>query len=344
MKLIVPVLLLVSLGCASDAPQVVLYCAQDREHANNALQAFKARHQIEVLPKFDTESDKSVSLYVDLVQEKNRPRCDVFWNNEILSTIRLQKQGLLQPYTSPIMNEYPESARASDQTWHAFAARARIILVNRDHIGVGKEPRSLLDLTDSRWKGKVVMAKPHHGTSATQAASLFEVLGKEQAQRYYRELRKNQIHLAPGNRDVAEWVARSQTPSGKPAWLGITDTDDAMGVMQKTSNVAIIIPDATRSSDQRMGTLFIPNTVMMLKTCPHPEQAKKLIDFLLSREMEKSLAEGPSHQIPLNPNVNASLPKALSGLRFAKPMQVDFEKAAEMWEEVQDFLRQEFSR
>ena len=29
-----------------------------------------------------------------IIAEANRPRCDLFWNNEILNTIRLKEKGL----------------------------------------------------------------------------------------------------------------------------------------------------------------------------------------------------------------------------------------------------------
>ena len=80
--------------------------------------------------------------------------------------------------------------------------------------------------------------------------------------------------------------------------FGMTDTDDAMVEVEQGMPVAIVYPDQAADG---IGTLFIPNTVMMIKGCPHPEAAKRLIDFLLSPAVEKSLAECPSAQIPLNP-------------------------------------------
>jgi len=68
-----------------------------------------------------------VSLYLEIEKERDRPRCDVFWNNEILSTIRLQKQDLLEAYASPSAEPYPNALRADDHSWHAFAARARVL-------------------------------------------------------------------------------------------------------------------------------------------------------------------------------------------------------------------------
>src|SRR5262245_12483047 len=136
-------------GCQGSQPRVVLYCAQDREFAEDLLSRFTRQSELKIAPKYDTEADKSVSLYFEIVHEKRRPRCDVFWNNEILSTIRLQKQGLLVPYAAESGNLYQH---AEDDTWHAFAARARVLIVNTDLVPEAERPRGLLELTDPRWK------------------------------------------------------------------------------------------------------------------------------------------------------------------------------------------------
>jgi iron(III) transport system substrate-binding protein len=93
-----------------------------------------------------------------------------------------------------------------------------------------------------------------------------------------------------------------------------------------------------------MGTLFIPNTVAIIRGCPNPDGARKLVDYLLSAEVEAKLAEGGSHQIPLNPDVKATLPPQMETPRSVKPMAVDFAKAADLWDEVQAFMRDEFAR
>jgi iron(III) transport system substrate-binding protein len=325
-------------GCGRSQSRVVLYCAQDKEFAEHVLGEFTRRTGIEVLPRYDTEADKSVSLYEELVREAARPRCDVHWNNEILSTLRLQRKGLYEPYASSSAAPYPTSAKAADETWHAFAARARILLVNTKLVAAVDRPRSLLDLTEPKWKGRVAMAKPQFGTTATQAACLFEVLGPEKARSFYLGLRDNGVHIVPGNKQVAEGVGKGQFA------VGLTDTDDALEEIAASSPVAIVFPDRDRPRSDRMGTLFIPNTVALIRGCPNPDGGRRLIDYLLSAEVEKQLAEAASHQIPLNPEVQARLPEGMATPQTAKPMDVDFGKAADLWDQVQTFLRNEFAR
>jgi iron(III) transport system substrate-binding protein len=317
--------------------RVVCYCAQDKEFAEGAFANFEQQTGLAVAPHYDTEATKSVALYQELAQEAKRPRCDVFWNNEILSTIRLQRQGLLEPYASPSAKDYPDWTRSADQTWQAFAARARVLIVNIDRLPKD-QPRSLFDLTDPKYKDQVALAKPNFGTTATHAACLFEVLGKEAARKWFLDLRSNGVHLLDGNKAVAVNVGQ-----GKYA-VGITDTDDAIAEVKAGRPVAIIFPDRDAPADSRMGTLFIPNTVMQIKGAPHTESGRKLIDFLLSAEVEKQLAESESHQIPLNPKVEARLPPQIETPKTVKAMQVDWGKAADLWDEVQSFLRNEFVR
>jgi iron(III) transport system substrate-binding protein len=322
--------LLLSLsGCGRSADRVVVYCAHDREFADAILREFAQRSGLEVIPRYDSEANKAVGLYEDLVREADRPRCDVHWNNEILATIRLQNQGVYQPYASPASVPYPALYKADDHTWTAFAARARVLLVNTDKVKKGEHPKSIEDLTDPRWRGQVVMAKPQFGTTATHAACLFQSWGEKKAGHFFQKLRENDLRILPGNKKVAEAVGRGQYS------LGLTDTDDAAAELEAGNPVAIVFLDREAAPDSGLGTLFIPNTVGLIKNCPNPEGGRRLIDFLLSEEVERKLARSKSKQIPLNPQVKEALPEGFETPHTVQPMRVDFREAAAGWEKSQ---------
>ncbi len=323
------VLAIMVVGCGRSSPRVVLYCAQDLEYATEILADFERETGLKVDVRADTEANKSVSLYLAIVSERQHPRCDVFWDNEPLNMVRLEKQGLLQPTPTPAAEPFPAWAKGPNNSWYAFAARARILIVNK-RLPEEETPQGILDLTDPKWKGRVAMAKPQYGTTATQAACLFQVLGKEKAKQFYTQLRPN-VTLLPGNKDVAMAVAEGRFD------VGLTDTDDAIIEVRNGRPVRIVYPD-----QQTIGTLFLPNTVAIIQGCPNPGPARKLLDYLLSPTVEKRLAEGRSAQIPLNPNVQADLP--IEPPSRVKAMQVDFAQAAELWEEVQTLLRQEYGQ
>ncbi len=109
--------------------------------------------------------------------------------------------------------------------------------------------------------------------------------------------------------------------------------------------VELIFPDRDgHPRHPRLGTLFIPNTVAVVKGCPNPDGARRLVNYLLSPEVEKRLAEGGAYQIPLNPAVRANLPAGLETPRTVKPMAVDWQRAADLWDESQRFLLDQFTR
>jgi iron(III) transport system substrate-binding protein len=333
----VAVLCLLPFAGCTGAPQVTVYCAHDREFVEPVLERFTSDTGIHVAVSYDSEANKAVGLYEDLLREASRPRCDVHWNNEILATIRLQKKGILQPYASPAAEVFPERCKAKDRSWTAFAARARVLIVNTDMVKHEGMPRGLWDLTRPEWKGRITMAKPLFGTTATQAACLFQVWGDTEAEDFYRKLHANGVEIVAGNKQVAVAVGRGQYAAG------MTDTDDAFAEIDAGRPVAIVYPDGGAPADGKRGVLFIPNTVAMIKGCPHPNEARKLIDYLLSPVVEKALAESESRQIPLNPQVKFAAPKFLETPQTVTQLPVDYEQAAEKWQTSQAFLVKEFA-
>ena len=320
-------------GCWSSGAAVVVYTAEDEEFAAPILGDLAVRAHIQVDAKYDPESTKTVSLTQAILAEGARPRCDVFWNNEILNTLRLDKQGLLEAYRPPETGDFPAAFRSPEDHWHGFAARARVLVVDPRKLSKAEWPTSVRDLASARWRGRCGMAKPLFGTMATHAACLFAVLGDEQAKKLFRQMKTNQVEILSGNRQVALAVAAGQLD------IGLTDTDDAVLLRDRGEPLEIIYPD---QGEGGLGTLFIPNTVAIIRGGPHPEQARRLVDLLLSLRVELTLAKGPSAQIPLNTKVVAKKARVQTP-QTVRPMSVDFQAAADKWRDAAEFLRDEFT-
>ena len=74
-------------GCTSgNRDEVVVYTALDEGFSRPIFADFEEETGVEVRPKFDTEATKTVGLTQAILAEEARPRCDLFWNNEILNT------------------------------------------------------------------------------------------------------------------------------------------------------------------------------------------------------------------------------------------------------------------
>jgi iron(III) transport system substrate-binding protein len=319
-------------GCTSEpSSEVVVYTALDEGFSRPIFGDFEQKTGIDVRPKFDTEATKTVGLAQAILAEQDRPRCDLFWNNEILNTLRLERAGLLRAYISPAAAAFPAFAKSPGGMWHGFAARARVLIVNTERLAEGERPTSVDDFRDAKWKGRCGIAKPLFGTTATHAAVIFAKLGEDGATTFFHAVKAN-AQVFAGNKQVALAVA-----AGQIDW-GITDTDDAIIEIEGARPVAIVYPDQGKGQP---GTLFIPNTLALIKGSPHPEAAERLVDYLLRPAVEEKLAAGPSAQIPLNPAVDVEL--RVQSPKTVRPMDVDWQAAADQWDAAYAFLTEEFA-
>ena len=311
--------------------EVVVYTALDRQFSEPILSVFTQQTGIKVSAVYDTESTKTVGLVNRIRAEARRPRCDVFWNNEILNTLQLKAEGLLQPCRPSQAAAFPAGYRDPEGYWYGFAARARVILVNTDLVKPEEVPQSLRDLADPRWRGRVGIAKPLFGTTASHVACLFALLGESEAKELLEALKQNEIRVVAGNKTCAEMVGNGQLD------CGLTDTDDALIELESGKPVRIIFPDG---GPDEMGTLLLPNTLAVVKGAPHAAAAERLIDYLLSPEVEAKLARGPSGQIPLHPKT-AAQSRAVR-LEDIKQMQVDFVRSAELFPAATAYIESTF--
>ncbi len=322
---------------SSDSPKevtsqtVVVYTALDQIYSEPILKAFERKTGIRVLAVYDSEASKTTGLVNRLIAERYRPRCDVFWNNEILQTIRLKNAGLLDPYMSPQAQDIPPQFRDSDGCWTGFAARSRVLAFNTKLLKREDVPKDTTALADPHWRGKIGMAYPLFGTTATHAAFLFSAWGKEKAESLFQSLKDNDIRILDGNGMVCRAVADGELP------LGLTDTDDAHQTRAEGKPIEWILLD-----HEGKGALLIPNTVALMRDAPRPDAGRRLIDYLLSPEVETALAESPSAQIPLRPGVSA--PPDVAEMSRATFLQADFAPATAQIAPSADFLKGLFAK
>lgn len=324
-------LTILSFSCKRNGKEVIVYIAHDQVYSEPILKEFELKTGIKVKALYDTEAVKTVGLVNRLIAENNNPQCDVFWNNEVIRTIVLKKKGILSPYNSPAASEIPGEFRDSGNCWTGFAARARVIVYNTTLIKKNEIPTSIFDFLDKKWSKKFAISYPIFGTFSSQCAGLFSLLGDEKARGFFKKLKNNNPIVVDGNSVVKDKVAHGEVPAG------ITDTDDAYGAILDGYPIKMIYPDQSG-----IGTFLIPNTISLIKGAPHPEEGKKLIDYILSKEVESKLAFSRAAQMPLRHDVKR--PENVLDYKSIINMSVDYEKITEKVEISSKFLQELFIR
>ena len=304
-------LLLTPIACRKrTTPEVVVYTSVDQPQAEPVLKAFEAKTGIRVLPVYDVEAVKTVGLANRIVEERNRPRADVFWNGEILQTLRLDQEGLLEACRPASAQGLPAAYLPAHGRWTGLGGRARIFLVDTRQVPSSARLGSLADLVRNRIPAaRRGMAMPLFGTTLTHAAALYAAWGPEKARAWYAELKQQGVRLLEGNASVREAVARGELA------FGILDTDDAEEALGRGGTVAV-------RELEGEGALVIPGSVALVKGGPNPEQGKRLVDFLASAEAEAMLGRSGFFQVtPRKPGASRSLPTGQ-----APSMDVDWAK------------------
>ena len=313
--------------CSNDvSTEVVIYTSHDQIYSEPILKGFEEKTGIKIKTVYDVEATKTTGLVNRLIAEKPNPKCDVFWNNENGRTLVLKKKGLLVPYVSPSARDIPAQFKDPDHFWTGFAARARVLLYNTDLVRTDEAPESIFELIDPKWKGQVAFANPLFGTTATHCAALFASLGDERAKAFFNSLKQNDLVIVDGNSTSRDMVQAGELK------IGFTDTDDANIAITAGKPVRMIFPDK-----DGIGTLMIPNTVALIKNGPNPEGGKKLIDYLLSKEVESKLAFSESAQMPLRSDVKK--PDHVPAFDSITAMNVDYEKIADRMEDTGRYLQ-----
>ena len=327
---------LLGLLACGPKPDLVVYCALDQVFSEELVRDYEKQTGLVVEALYDQEHQKTVGLVGQLIAESEHPRCDVFWNNEIVQTVRLARLGMLQPYDSPSAQDIPATFRDQGHLWTGFAARARIVIVNTE-LADPARIHDMQDLFDSYWQGKVGVARPLTGTTLTHAAAMYTSLGQDRADAFWKRIASHQ-HEDPPPVHVVRSNGQSMTlvRSGELA-AAYTDTDDFNVARLSGAPVVAVYPnqEAGPNGEEPLGTLLIPNTIAIMKGAPHLKEARAFVDWVLSAKIEERLANARSAQIPVRPNV----PRPDHVKSDFKIMQVDYNQVGAELAEHTKYLK-----
>jgi iron(III) transport system substrate-binding protein len=314
-------------ACRSPEPSqqakraVTIYVSTDRVFSEPVLREYEKRTGVRVNPVYDTEETKSTGLANRLIAEKERPQADVFWSNEPVRTLILKSRGVLATYRSRSADGIPSALMDPEGYWTGFSARIRVIAYNTKLVKADEAPRSVFDLAEPKWRGQVAMADPRFGSTSFHVAALYAMAGDQKMDDFFRRLKANGVRVVDGNSVVRDMVARGEVK------VGLTDTDDVNVAIEDKQPIAMVLPDAAG-----LGVPVMPNMVSLIANAPHPDEGRRLIDYLLSAEVERQLSQSEAVQIPMHAGVAG--PKNIPAIDTFKPMTLDYSKAATRVEDV----------
>jgi len=303
-KLVLILLSLVIAGSAWAAGgKVVVYTAHE-ESIINAL-----------VPMFEKETGIKVE-YVklgsgDVIKrakaEAANPQADVIWS---IGGEQLEAESQILAQYTPKDWDKIASVYKVGTNWLPYTGIMNVFIVNTKMLKPEQFPKKWTDLQDARFKKLISSARADKsGSSYMQLANVLAIYG-DKGWDIYKGIMKNMV-ISASSGAVPKFVN-----DGEQA-VGITLEDNAFRYFAGGGPVAIVYPED--------GTVAAPDGIALLKGAPNLENAKKFIDWCLSKPVQEYLVDAMARR-PVR--TDCKDPKGLPPLTTIKTVPYDFGWAA----------------
>ena len=189
----------------------------------------------------------------------------------------LKAKGALASYKSLVSADYPKWTSKDDKI-QIFGIEYIALIYNKELVKPEDVPKKYEDLTDPKWRGKIVMANPTtHATTISWLVGLKEQIfsSEDTWMKFVKGLAANK-----------PMFVSSFGPTPAPIESGEKLIGISMPKYILTKAPAPL--DWARVEQPLLGT---PRGMAITNRAPHPNAAKLFFDYWLSRESAKILAE-----------------------------------------------------
>jgi iron(III) transport system substrate-binding protein len=277
---------------------ITLYNGQHEQTTDALVQAFEKQTGVTVKVRSDDED----VLAQQIEQEGSRSPADVFFTENTPPLARLDDMGLLASAGGQALAAVPSTYSAADKNWVGVSARVSVLVYNTDKLKPSRLPKSVLDLADPEWKGKLDIA-PSETDFAPIATSVAQDKGDAAAVSWLEALKANAgPHQEPDNETLVANVNKGTTEIGLINHYYWYRLRDEVGQSGMHSALATFAPGDD-------GYLLDVSGAGVLKSSKHQAAAQAFVAFLVSAAGQRVLAGSDSWEYPVGSGVtNPKLP------------------------------------
>lgn len=225
---------------------------------------------------------------------------DVVLTVDIGSLVGARDQGLTQPITAPALAErLPEAFRDAEGHWAALSLRARVFYVSRDR--VTETALTYEDIAKPEWKGRLCTRPGDHAYNIGLIANRIALWGLDKTREWLSAVRDN-LAFAPNGSDRAQVKAilegSCDLAIANTYYMGLMLNNEAEPEQKQwAASARIVYPSAETD-----GTQVNAAGAFVARHAPNPENANRLIEFLLSDEAQQLYANA-NYEYPAVPSV-----------------------------------------
>jgi iron(III) transport system substrate-binding protein len=291
-------LLIIGLGQA-DAQSVTLYTAGPADLAKAMAAGFTAKTGIKV----DVYQATSGDVLARLEAERGQPRADAVVLASWGEGLAVRERGMVHDYSSAEAKKVrPQWA---DGGLVAQGGAGLALIFNTDQVKKEQFPNSWFDLAAPAWKDSVTMPDPTLSGSAAEFLAIFVQVHGQKAWKLFADMARNGL-IVPGPNNAALNPVLSGAKKATVAGVDYI----TYGQIAKGEKLAIHYPQE--------GTVVALRPIFIQRGARHPQEAQRLVDFMLSDEGQAAVAK--TFLIP-----------SAAEMRAQRPVPGDFKMLAPDW-------------
>ena len=260
---------------AEPSGKVMLYSSMQEAQLQAIEKAFEAKYPTVDMEYYYAGGGKLVTKMTTEAQDGGQIACDLVWLGDPSDYEAFKANGWLQPYVSPetehIAKEYMDA--------EGYYTAGRLVTMGIAwFIGVDEAdaPKTWNDLLDPKWQGQIIMTDPAQA-STTKYWMAAMMQSEKYGPEFFQKLRDNGVELESGTTATHNRVA---------------DASYQVGICLDYVSANLIAegcPMPFHYTTEDVITMTSP--IAIIKGCANLDNAKLLMDFILSKEGQEVLVE-----------------------------------------------------
>ncbi|WJD70118.1 extracellular solute-binding protein [Pseudomonas asiatica] len=280
-------------GTAHAADEVVVYSSRIDELIKPVFDAYTAKTGVKI--KFIT--DKEAPLMQRIKAEGENGVADLLLTVDAGNLWQAEQMGILQPIKSDIIDQnIPSQYRASSHDWTGLSLRARTIIYSTERV----KPQELSTyeaLADKQWEGRLCLRTAKKVYNQSLTATLIETHGEAKTEQIVKGWVNNlSTDVFSDDNAVIQAIEAGQCD------VGVVNTYYYGRLHNQNPKLPVKIFWPNQGD---RGVHVNLSGIGLTKHAPHPEAAKKLVEWMTGEEAQKLFAD-INQEFPANPEVKPS--------------------------------------
>lgn len=266
----------VGIAVAATPKTLTVYSGRDEEIMRPLIE--KAKKDLGL--NIEVRYGDSTELAIALIEEGKNSRADVFYAQDAGSLGAVVREGQTLALPNQLLNKVDPRFRSASGQWVGISGRARVIDYNTKLVKTNELPRSVMQLSDSKWRGKVGWA-PTNGSFLSFVTAMRLMEGDRKTLDWLKSMKANGAKAYPKNSAIVEALGRGEIA------LGLVNNYYLYRFKTKNPN----FPVAIHHTKGDAGSLINVAGLAVLKTTDQKNDAEKFVAYMLKPETQKFITE-----------------------------------------------------